>query len=251
MLPLSETHRIRCVASDRRGFGKSEWSGSSGSSSAQDITYDTLAQDTVALVETLHFGEGEGFVFVAASMGCAETLLAYQLMDDVLKRKCKGMIWLGPSCPYPLKTEAHPEGPPRELWDAILQGFRDDRVGFVKAAVPGVFGMGPQFDMGINLPEPVLQRFEQIVWEADALAVERCVMMITERDFTRELKALEGVRMLVVHGDSDQGAFDFPVGPKLNVVALLRIRRNVLSLIDHRNAGLDVCQSHRRVCQAS
>lgn len=204
-LRLCEGHHIRCVASDRRGFGKSEWTGSRLSKS-ESITYDSLARDTLACVEHLDFGDEESFVFVAASMGCGETLLAYQMMSQTFRKKCKGFLWMGPSMPFPLRTEEHPEGPPRELWDAILSGFRNDRVGFVKAAIPGVFGIGPQFTTGIELPESVLARFEAMAGQADAVAIERCVMMITSRDFTEELKVLgEEVKVLVLHGDQDQG----------------------------------------------
>lgn len=208
MLKLSEIHRIRCVASDRRGFGKSEWN---GHPSKGDVTYNTFAEDTVALVSQLQL---EQFVFVAASMGCGETLLAYHLLPASLKQKCKGFLWMGPSLPFPLKTDENPTAPPRELWDMLLNGFRDDRVGFVKAAIPGVFGMGPQFTTGIELPASVLERFERIVGQADAVAIERCVQIITEKDFTHELKELgkeEGEggkkKMLVLHGEEDQGEF--------------------------------------------
>lgn len=204
-LQLCETHRVRCIASDRRGFGRSEWVGHNAKT---DVTYDTFAADTAALVEQLQL---ESFVFVGASMGCGETVLAYQLLSVEVKSRCRGFLWMGPSLPFPLRTEDNPTAPPRELWDMLLQGFRDDRVGFVKAAVPGVFGMGPQFTTGIELPASVLERFERIVGQADALAIERCLQIITERDFTEELKGLgrEKVKVVVLHGDEDQGELPF------------------------------------------
>ena len=82
MLPLCETYRIRCVASDRRGFGESDWSGSKGKS---DITYETFADDTIHMVESLELGD---FVFVAASMGCGETVLAWE-RSDFVRGHCK------------------------------------------------------------------------------------------------------------------------------------------------------------------
>ncbi|KAK5535044.1 hypothetical protein LTR23_008086 [Exophiala sp. CCFEE 6169] len=198
MLQLCETYGVRCIASDRRGFGKSEWTGNK----RQDITYDIFAQDTVELIRNAKL---ENFYFVAASMGCGETLLAYFTMDDELKKRCQGFIWLGPSLPFPLQTDANSKAPSRELWDSILTSFRQDRLGFTRAAIPGVFGV--PFNIGIELPETVLQKFEWIVAEADALAVERCVQIITSRDFTEDLKRLNDhdVKLLVLHGDSDQG----------------------------------------------
>lgn len=82
MLPLCETHRIRCVAVDRRGFGKSEWS---GTPSATEINYSTFSKDTIHVLEELNLKK---IIFVAASMGCGETLLAYSRSKWVRER-CK------------------------------------------------------------------------------------------------------------------------------------------------------------------
>lgn len=206
MLPLCETYGVRCIASDRRGFGQSQWN---GNDEHKDITYDTFAQDTVDLVRHVKIDK---FYLVAASMGCGETLLAYLKMSDDDEQNryhdCQGFIWLGPSLPFPLETESNLTAPSRELWDSILSGFRQDRVGFTRAAVPGVFGI--PLNIGIELPETVLQKFEWIVAQADALALERCVQIITSTDFTEHLKELDGrdVRILVIHGDSDQSKLE-------------------------------------------
>jgi non-heme chloroperoxidase len=84
MLPLCETHRIRCVAVDRRGFGKSEWSGTPGSS-ITETNYDTFAKDTAQVLEELDLKK---IIFVAASMGCGETLLAY-FGSKWVRERCK------------------------------------------------------------------------------------------------------------------------------------------------------------------
>lgn len=217
LLRLSETHGVRCVASDRRGFGDSEWTGAG--ENGDPITYDTFAQDTVDFLTTVFPQQSNGtFYFIASSMGCGETALAYHLLGSPLKQRCRGFIWMGPSLPLPLKTDANPTAPPRELWDAILQGFRDDRVAFTRAAIPGVFG--ETFNIGIELQPTVKERFERIVERADALAIERCVQIITGTDLTEEVRRLDGedVKMLVVHGDNDQSEwlfffFPFPVKP--------------------------------------
>jgi len=197
MLTLSETYGVRCVASDRRGFGKSDWNGGD----RKDITYDTFAQDTIDLIGNIKIDK---FFFIGSSMGCGESLLAYLNMKDYMKKRCQGFIWLGASLPLPLKTDTNPLAPSRELWDMILTGFRQDRVGFTRTAIPGVFGI--PFNIGIEVPETILQKFEWIVAQADALAMERCVQIITSRDFTEDLKKLDGceVKLLAIHGDSDQ-----------------------------------------------
>jgi non-heme chloroperoxidase len=197
MVPLCENHRVRCIASDRRGFGKSDWS----SATTTEVTYDTFAQDTIDIV---HSAGPQRFLFVASSMGCGESLLAYLKMPADLQSRCLGFLWLGPSLPYPLATEANPSAPSRELWDMILAGFRQDRVGFTRTAMPGVFGI--PFNIGVEVPETVLHRFEGLVAQADALALERCIQIITNKDLTEDLRMLDGrkVRLVVIHGDNDQ-----------------------------------------------
>lgn len=202
MLPLCENYRLRCIAPDRRGFGKSDWNGHDQRASTA-ITYDTFAQDTVAILESLGLKK---FIFVAASMGCGETALAYtKFMTPEMKRACKGFFWVGASLPHPLATAEHPNRPSRELWDMILDGFRNDPTGFVTVSLPGVFkGTCPD----IAIEDSWLQKFNGIVAQADALAIERCVQIITGTDFTKtllELGALTDVKVVVLHGDSDQG----------------------------------------------
>lgn len=83
MLPLCETHRIRCIGIDRRGFGKSHWSGPNAKPA--EITYETFAEDTIHIIKHLKL---EDFVFVAASMGCGETVLAWE-RSELVKGHCK------------------------------------------------------------------------------------------------------------------------------------------------------------------
>lgn len=83
MLPLCETYRFRCIATDRRGFGKSDWNGSEPVSSP--IDYTVFAADTISLLEKLNIGP---FVFVGASMGPGETVQAY-FQSQYVRDNCK------------------------------------------------------------------------------------------------------------------------------------------------------------------
>lgn len=67
------------------------------------------------------------------------------------QKQFKGFVWIGPSMPFPLQCEMNPTAPSREVWDSILQGMRDDRVGFVKVAIHGVFGTRPVEEGGLGL----------------------------------------------------------------------------------------------------
>ncbi len=113
----------------------------------------------------------------------------------------QGFIWSGPALPFPLQTAENPSAPSRELWDSILTGLRTARATFARVSLPNVFGA----HAGTEVDAPTLARFERIVDDADSLAVERCVQIITSYDFTEKLKALAGTPLLVLQGDSDQG----------------------------------------------
>lgn len=82
LLKLCETYRFRCIAPDRRGFGQSDWSGLNLDG---DINYDVFASDVVDLLEKIKPGP---FIFVGASMGTGETLLAHSLSSYV-RAQCK------------------------------------------------------------------------------------------------------------------------------------------------------------------
>jgi non-heme chloroperoxidase len=60
------------------------------------------------------------------------------------------------------------------------------------------------------LEPAVLDRYERIIGQADGLAMERCVQIITDKDFTQDLRRLaeevgEKVKVLILHGDCDHG----------------------------------------------
>lgn len=209
ILPLVESHGVRCIAPDRRGFGRSEWSGPN--SSKGEITYETFAADTAALLRSV---EGLiGFIFVCSSMGAGESLLVHELLtaDDTKEApRCKGFIWLAPSLPFPLATAENPTAPSRELWDAILKGLRMDREGFVKASVGGVFGT----EAGVQMSEDDLQFFIDLIRQNDVVAIERCVQIFSRYDFSRELKVLgekagEDLSVVVVAGKDDNSKSSF------------------------------------------
>jgi non-heme chloroperoxidase len=113
---------------------------------------------------------------------------------------------MGPSAPHPVRSERNPTAMPLEGWHALLQGFRDDRVGFTRSALPGVFGVGaPESGgLGIEVALTKLEFFEDIVRMADARAVETCVGIITGTEVWEELARVEK-KTLVLHGDGDYG----------------------------------------------
>lgn len=216
ILPLTQTHGVRCIASDRRGFGKSEWSGTK----THEVFYDTFAQDTLTIIKSI--ADLGPFTFVAASMGCGESLLVYELLKvEGLEDLVEGFIWMGPSLPYPMSTEANPKAPSQDVWNMILDGFRQDRVAFVKASIGGVFGT----QHGIEMSETALEFFAGLVHQADGIAIERCLQILSNFDFTEKLKEFGKEKrrppVLVLHGAKDQSeSLSIVVGPMLTTAGM-------------------------------
>lgn len=81
LVPLCETYRFRCIAPDRRGFGKSDWN----TPKTGTIGYDTFVADLVALLEHLDVRD---IVMLGASMGSVESVLTY-LQSSFVQERCK------------------------------------------------------------------------------------------------------------------------------------------------------------------
>lgn len=104
--------------------------------------------------------------------------------------------------PYPLQTAHSPQSPSTELWTSILTGLRANRPLFVSESLPGIFAM----QAGNDVHPKVLEHFERIIAEADAVAIERTVGVFNQEAGDEIRKLAEGnVPVLIVHGDSDQG----------------------------------------------
>jgi pimeloyl-ACP methyl ester carboxylesterase len=83
MVQLTETYRFRCIAPDRRGFGRSDWNGLQPDRT--EINYEVFGRDVADLLEKIKVGK---FIFVAASMAGGESLLAYT-SSDYVRQHCQ------------------------------------------------------------------------------------------------------------------------------------------------------------------
>ncbi|KAK2758219.1 hypothetical protein FQN54_004063 [Arachnomyces sp. PD_36] len=210
MVPLCETYRMRCIAPDRRGFGASDWNGPEMKSSP--IDYDVFADDTAHLLEKLDVGP---LVFIASSMGPGETVLAHS-RSSYVQKNCKGFIWIGAALPYNFATPENPTAPPRELWDSLVKGFRDARADFSHDSLPSF--LSPEGQQGVS--NATVERYVRIVGDADAIAIERCIQLLTETNFTENLHSLAkiDIPVLCLHGDKDTGAPAEATIEKLRVI---------------------------------
>ena len=201
LLPqLVESHRFRCILPDRRGYGKSEWSGPALSST---INYDVFAADLIQVVSTALPSPDQQFYGIGSSLGCGEWLLALHSKPELLKR-CKGLVFIGSSLPIPLRTEMKPHGPPREFWDNLLNDLRADRGAAIAKVTPFIFR--PDLE-GNELSEHDSARYIRMAEESDVVGMERTVQAFLERDLTsviEEVGKMGELKVLILHGGKDE-----------------------------------------------
>lgn len=143
----------------------------------------------------------DSFIGIGASLGCGELLLALAGKPEWLKN-CKGLVFVGSSLPIPLRTPLKPNGPERPFWDKLLDDIREGCLGTVIGTLPFIFGKGE----GNRLSPSMMRRYERIVEQSDALAIERTVQAFLERDLTQTMEGLGRAvdfPILILHGSED------------------------------------------------
>ena len=177
---------LRVIAYDRRGFGRSDqpWSG---------YDYDTLADDLAAVMDHLDL---RGAVLVGFSMGGGE--VARYLSRHGAGRVAKAVLV---SCVTPmlLKTEDHPEGVDRSVFDSMVAGLKKDRPTFLATFGKAFFGAGL---LNFTVTDGILEWSRELALQASPKATVDCVRAFSETDFRPDMKAFT-VPTLVIHGDAD------------------------------------------------
>lgn len=178
---------LRCIAYDRRGFGKSSkpWDG---------YDYDTLADDLKYVLDEL---ELEDVTLVGFSMGGGEIARYFSRHGGARVAKT---VLVSAVTPYLLKTDSNPDGVAKSVFDEILENLKKDRPGFLS-------DFGKQF-YGVNLvSHPVSQEFldwsQMLASLASPRATLQCAHAFAETDFRADMAHIH-VPTLVIHGDSDK-----------------------------------------------
>ncbi|WP_421830148.1 alpha/beta fold hydrolase [Larkinella sp.] len=180
-------HGLRCIAYDRRGFGKSSkpWDG---------YDYDTLAADLKAVLDELDL---RNVTLVGFSMGGGEVVryLSRYGSDRVSK-----IVLVSAVTPYMLKTEDNPDGVDQSVFDDMLEKMQADRADFLAS-------FGKQF-YGVNmLNHPVsdshLKWDQTLALLGSPKATIECAKAFSSTDFRSDLAAIT-VPTLIIHGDADQ-----------------------------------------------
>lgn len=203
---LCESHRYQCILPDRRGFGRSEWSGPDAATKSS-IDYSVFADDLGHILGSAEFSsssnEDKEFVAIGTSLGCGE--IVQMILDDstgTLGRRCKGLVFMCSSLPIPMHTERKPFGPPRAYWDELLARLRQNSAETFQSVLDVIFGSSAFQNM------PGKGRFERMATtEADPMAVERTVQIFLDRDLTDALREFGkrwcDIPVLMLHGSED------------------------------------------------
>lgn len=185
----------RVIAYDRRGFGKSSkpWDG---------YDYDTLTDDLKALIDELGL---EDITLIGFSMGGGEVVRYFSRHGG---KGVSKVVLISSITPYMLKTDTNPDGVPQEVFDDMMAGMKDDRIGFLDGFGKTFFGVGL---LNKPLSNPLLEYYRMLCSFASPRATQECAKAFATTDFRKEMHKVN-VPTLIIHGDADETVPIEPTG---------------------------------------
>jgi non-heme chloroperoxidase len=188
----------RVVAHDRRGHGRSTQTGD-----GHDM--DHYADDLAAVVEHLDLHDA---IHVGHSTGGGEVV--HYLAKHGESRAAKAAL-LCAVPPLMVKTDANPEGLPKEVFDGFQASLAASRSTFYHDLAAGPF-------YGFNRPgvepiQPVIDNWVRQGMTGGAKAHYDGIVAFSQTDFTEDLQQI-AIPVLVVHSEDDQIVPYVASGPK-------------------------------------
>ncbi|WP_433161528.1 alpha/beta fold hydrolase [Kribbella sp. CA-247076] len=188
----------RVVAHDRRGHGRSTQTGD-----GHDM--DHYADDLAAVVEHLDLHDA---IHVGHSTGGGE--VTHYLARHGESRAAKAAL-LCAVPPLMVKTDANPEGLPKDVFDDLQAQLAANRSEFYRALPSGPF-------YGFNRPgaepsEAIIANWWRQGMMGGAKAHYDGIVAFSQTDFTEDLKKIT-IPVLVMHSEDDQIVPYVASGPK-------------------------------------
>ena len=186
-IPTIVNAGFRCIAYDRRGFGKSDapWDG---------YDYTSLTSDLDALITQLDL---HNVVLVGFSMGGGEVV---RYLTEYGAGRISKVALIASIIPLVAQKPDNPDGVPQEDLENIMKALHEDRVGFLPDFHKNFYNYG-------MLSKPVSQgRLDNdfiIASQASGNATIKAAEAWASTDFRPELKNVT-VPALIVHGDDDK-----------------------------------------------
>ncbi len=183
--PLVEAG-YRVIKYDRRGFGKSSkpWNG---------YDYDSLSDDLNELFVQLDLRKA---FLVGFSMGGGEVV---RYIARYGEERLAGIGLISSIIPFMKKTETNPEGVDESVFEDMITGIKEDRIGYLEDFGKKFFGIG-----FLNKPvsSALLRYYLDLQAKASARSTIESIRSFSATDFRKEVKMIT-VPTLIVHGDSD------------------------------------------------
>lgn len=180
----------RVVAHDRRGHGRS-----AQVSDGHDM--DHYAADAAAVVEHLDLRNA---IHIGHSTGGGEVARYVATFGQPQERVAKAVL-VSAVPPLMLRTEANPEGLPRDVFDGFRRALAENRAQFFLDVPAGPF-YGFNRD-GAKILPGVIQNWWRQGMMGSAKAHYEGIEAFSETDQTEDLRAIT-VPTLVLHGEDDQ-----------------------------------------------
>ena len=192
---------LRCIAYDRRGFGRSD-------KPFAGYDYDALADDLAALLERLDLREA---TLAGFSMGGGEVVRYFSRHGG---RRVSRAVLISSVTPYLLKTKENPNGVDESVFDDMANRLNADRPNFLAQFTKQLFGAGM---LNLSVSNAFLDWARGLALEASPRATLACLRSFSETDFRGEM-ANVNVPTLIIHGDADKTV---PIGATGNEAARL------------------------------
>ncbi|HVX34343.1 MAG TPA: alpha/beta hydrolase [Solirubrobacterales bacterium] len=188
----------RVIAHDRRGHGRS-------TQVADGHDMDHYADDLATLTEHLDLREA---IHVGHSTGGGEVVHYIARHGD--DRVAKAAI-ISAVPPLMVRTDANPEGTPKQVFDDFQAQLAADRSGFYRAVAAGPFY---NYDREPDRSaEATIENWWRQGMNGGAKAHYDGIVAFSQTDFTEDLRKID-VPVLVMHSEDDQIVPYVASGPK-------------------------------------
>ena len=218
-IPVIVENGFRCIAYDRKGFGKScaTW---------DNYDYDALADDLNALIEELDLKD---VVLIGFSMGGGEVVryLSKYGSDNVSK-----IVLVSSIIPLVKQKEDNPDGVPQKDLDGILEQLKTSRLEFLT-------GFHKDFYTK-DISQEQLDFDFSVSSHANPNATIKAAQAWMDTDFREETKKVE-VPTLIVHGKKDATV---PIATSGEQAAEL-IPNNVFKIYEDAAHGLNITHKEK------
>ncbi len=178
---------LRCIAYDRRGFGKSD-------RPFENYDYDTLAADLKSILDELNLHD---VTLVGFSMGGGEIAKYFSLYGG---NRISKVVLVSAVTPYMLNTADNPDGVPQELFDKMAKEMIEDRPAFMESFNKDFFGVSLTHR---PVSDAFLTNSLTKVMDASPIATLRCAQSFSSTDFRKDIIKIN-VPTLIIHGDKDK-----------------------------------------------